>query len=145
MHRRHENGIASQDKIAAGRRSPPANTPNSLNGKFTLTLDCSSLLTPDASRSGVYTSKSAEEVVNELELESLIPVSLLNQIKFKLFHTCGQIEFEEGSCLRTLWGVGDWFVERYAENGKPAQYEKLNRGINDDFSEPDATLILNLG
>ena len=144
MHRRHEDGIASQYKIAAGRRPPTAYTPNSLNGKFTLTLDCSLLLTPDASRPGVYTSKSTDEVVNELELESLIPVSLLNQIKLKLFHTCGQIEFEEGSCLRTLWGVGDWFVERYRENGKPAQYEKLTRGIDDDFSEPDATLIVNL-
>jgi hypothetical protein len=136
MFRRRQNGLAGE------RSSPNIDVSFPLNGKFTLTLDCEWLLKPDTNRPGIHISKIAEEAAEHLQLDSLLSVPILNQVKMKMFHTCGRIEFEEGSCLVTLWGTGDWFVERYRENGKSARYEKLERDTKEDWAEPDATLLL---
>lgn len=116
--------------------------PFSSKGKFTLNLDCERLLKPDMTRPGIYTSKSADEVVQNLQLITLLSVPILDQIKIKMFHTCGPIEFDEGSCLRALWSVGDWFMEQYQGVGKSARYKKFNRAAEEDWADPDATLLV---
>jgi len=139
MSSRLQNGTAGESS------SPNIDAPPLLNGKFTLTLECLWLLKPDANRPGIYTSKTAEEAAEDLQLPSLLLIRILNQIKIKLIHICGRIEFEEGSCIRTLLSIGDWFAERYQENGKSVRYESLERGTEEDWAEPDATLILFIG
>ncbi|CAN9468936.1 unnamed protein product [Alternaria alternata] len=146
----HSDGIASERSPVNGPDLPDGpersldniDVPYSSNGKFTLNLDCDQLLKPDTNRPGIYTSKSAEEVVEHLQLSTLLPVPILNQIKIKMFHTCGPIEFDEGSCLRALWSIGDWFVEQFQEIGKSARYEKSDRGREEDWADPDARLLV---
>lgn len=150
MTSRHTDGIAGEHSSTNGqnllngseRSLANIDVPYSSNGKFTLNLDCEQLLKPDMNRPGIYTSKSAEEVVEHLQLSTLLPVPILNQIKIKMFHTCGPIEFDEGSCLRALWSIGDWFVEQFQETGESARYEKSNRGREEDWAHPDATLLV---
>jgi hypothetical protein len=150
MPRRHRDGIAGEHSSANGqnwlngsqRSSDNINAPYSTNGKFTLNLGCEQLLKPDISRPGIYTSKLAEEVVEHLQLSTLLLVPILNQLKIKMFHTCGQIDFDEGSCLRALWSIGDWLVEQFQETGKSARYEKSNRSREDYWADPDATLLV---
>ncbi|KAL1598037.1 hypothetical protein SLS60_008525 [Paraconiothyrium brasiliense] len=113
-------------------------------GKFSLAIDCDGLLQPDTNRSGLFTSKSAEEAAQYFCLSSLLPVSTLYKIKIKCIHTCGPIEFDEGSCLRTLTSMGDWLVAQYRDTERTAQYETWTNGRQGDWSEPDMVLIVNV-
>lgn len=137
MSRSLPNGSLSQRSLL------PTNPSHDLYRKFTLTLDCDILLKPDVNRPGIYTSKSAEEAVESVQLHPLLLLPTLDQIKIKLFH-CGQVELQEGACLETLKAVGDWFVGRYRDKGKSARYEISNRGRADEWSEPDAILSVTI-
>ncbi|KAJ4290985.1 hypothetical protein N0V90_010181 [Kalmusia sp. IMI 367209] len=111
-------------------------------GKFTLAIDCEGLLMPDDSRPGIFTSKSAEDVAQFFHLSNLLAVQTLYKIKIKCFHTCGPIEFDEGSCLHTLVSVGDWFVAQFGGLEKSARYETWTNGRESDWSDPDMVLIV---
>jgi hypothetical protein len=111
--------------------------------KFTLTTDCEGLISQDADFPHyLYTSKSADEAVRFLQLDTLTAVSSLDQIKVKCFHTCESLRIEEGACLKTLWRIGDWFMEKYEALGKSVECEHLTNEHERDLSEPDATLIV---
>ncbi|KAL5400417.1 hypothetical protein PMIN03_012394 [Paraphaeosphaeria minitans] len=111
-------------------------------GKFTLAIDCDGLLMPDANRPGIFTSKSAEDAAQSFHLSTLLTVHTLYKIKIKCFHTCGPIEFDEGSCLRTLTSMGDWLVNHYRGMERSARYETWTNGRGGEWSDPDMVLII---
>ncbi|KAF2259053.1 hypothetical protein CC78DRAFT_83942 [Lojkania enalia] len=123
----------------------PHSSENRLLGKLTLSLDCELLLKPSPDRPGTFMPRSVDEVAEELHFATLLSVPVLDSIKIKLFHTCGPIEFEEGTCLRALWAFCDWFKEAYAMQGRAVRCEKVARDSrNEDWTDPDATLTVNI-
>lgn len=123
--------------------TPEAITDRSFGwGKFTLIIDCDGLLTPDVNRPDIFISKSAEEAAQFFHLSTLLAVRTLYRVKIKCLHTCGSIEFDEGSCLRTLTGVGDWLVAQYRGMDRSARHETWTNGREGDWSDPDMVLIV---
>ncbi|KAF2014287.1 hypothetical protein BU24DRAFT_212600 [Aaosphaeria arxii CBS 175.79] len=109
-------------------------------GKYVLSLDCEELLKLSTNRPGIYVAKTVDELMQHLQLEALIAVPILHEIKIKMFHTCGPVELQEGSCLRALTGIGAWLVSRYEEFGKPARCEPEVDVDTRDWADPDAIL-----
>ncbi|CAI6342376.1 unnamed protein product [Periconia digitata] len=124
-----------QNRALAIDRSPA-------QGKFTLRIDCDGLLVSDPNRPGILTSKPAAEAALYFRLETLLTAPIMQQIKIKCFHVCGEVESDEGACLVTLWGVGDWLVEQYRQAGKSASYEKWTRESAEDWNDPDILLTV---
>ena len=111
-------------------------------GSFTLIIDCDGLLMPDPNRPGIFKSKPAAEAALHFRLEKLLTVPTIQQIKIKCFHVCGEVELDEGACLVTPWGIGDWFVDQYRQVGKSAYYEKWVKESADDWIDPDILLTV---
>lgn len=111
-------------------------------GNFTLSIDCDGLLMPDPNRPGMLKSKPAAEAALYFRLETLLMVPMIQQIKLKCFHVCGEVEYDECACLATPWGIGDWFVDQYRQAGKSVYYEKWTRGSEKDWNDPDILLTV---
>ncbi|PVH92877.1 hypothetical protein DM02DRAFT_260177 [Periconia macrospinosa] len=111
-------------------------------GNFTLSIDCDGFLMPDPNRPDIFKSKPAAEAALYFRLETLLTVPTIQQIKVKCFHVCGEVELDEGACLVTPWGIGDWFVDQYRQGGKSAYYEKGTRDSAEDWNDPDILLTV---
>ena len=85
-----------------------------------------------------------EIVIQPTLVETIIPVPMIEQIKIKCVHVCGPIEFDEGACLASLWGIGDWFVDQYQTAGKSAKYEKWVNSRTGDWADPDVVLTVSI-
>jgi hypothetical protein len=63
----------------------------------------------------------------------------------------GLSDAPEDPCFIALWSLGEWFVERFREIGRVAQYETktnyeamTNGGPKRDMDDPDATLLVSI-
>lgn len=119
-----------------------SNGPSSAQGHITLKIDCDGLLMHDPNRPGIFKSKPAAEAALYFRLETLPGTSIIQKIKIKCFHVCGEVDVEEGACLVTLWGIGDWLVDQYQQVGESAYYEKWVKETMGEWTDPDVLLTL---
>lgn len=110
--------------------------------KFTLTVDCDGLLKPKVHQSDICTSKSADEAVSFFQLDTVMAIPDLDQLKVRCFHTCELLQIEGHACLEALWSIGDWFETKYQPLGKSVRCEHLTEKHMIDWTEPDATLVV---
>lgn len=114
-------------------------------GKLKLTVECDGLLMLDVNSPGHFISKPTVEAAQDFQLETLLAVPLIHQIKIKYFHVCGSMDVEKDACLVALWAIGDWFVDRYRTVGKSAKYKKWTISRAGDWGDPDAVLTILVG
>lgn len=113
-----------------------------VHGKMTLSIECDQLLKHDPKNEGTYISRSGEDVAQDLQLETLLNVPLIDEIKIKCFHVCGTVNVQGQACLTTLWSIGDWMLGKYRAVGKSAQCERVGVTEGRDWTEADATLFI---
>lgn len=115
---------------------------NTVNGKFTLTIDCTVLLKASSSNPDFYEGQSAEEMAQHFQLDSLTQLPIVDQIKVKMFHTCGFVDFMDAACMYTLWSLADWIMAQYQNKGKRVEIERKGDGRGRDWAEPDAYFVI---
>ena len=118
---------------------------NPVERKLTLTIDCCELLTPDINKPGNFTSKPTVDAVSYFQLDAIVGIPFIHEIKIRCFHVCGSIEVDEDVCLVGLWNIGDWFTDLYRAADKPVEYKKWMNSRTGDWADADAVLTVFIG
>jgi hypothetical protein len=124
----------------------------SVFGKFTLRINCDEFLLPTTSSSSSSSSHnkkpnsvtpmSVDQAVSCFQLDSLLAIPIMQELKIKCFHTCGLFDLEEDLCLSTLWGVAEWLVQQFRAVGKEAECYASTEGRGADWAEPDVEVVI---
>lgn len=116
-----------------------------VNGKFTLTIDCTVLLQPSRSNPDFYVGQSTEALVEHFQLGQLTQLAIIDQVKVKMYHTCGFVDFVDVACMHTLWHLADWIMAQYQNRGKRVEIDRKGDGRGRDWAEPDAYFTITVG
>lgn len=120
------------------------NIPVLRHAKITISVDCEDILKPDTEKIGTYTFQSGSEAVEHLQLQYLVDLPILSQIKIKLIHTCGFLELNGEACLQGLWNLGERLAELYKASGRSATCERWTSERTRDWLEVDAKVVVYL-
>jgi hypothetical protein len=122
----------------------------SVFGKFTLRINCDEFLLPTTSSSSSSHNKkpnsvtlmSVDQAVACFQLDSLLAVPIMQELKIKCFHTCGLFDLEKDACLEPLWGIAEWFIKQYRAVGKEAECHASTEERRVDWVEPDVEVVI---